>query len=382
MTTTNSFFDESKEQSLVKTTIVAKYFWAWANVIVGVQKRTGRGDRIAYIDLFAGPGRYKDGSKSTPLRILEQAIDNDELRKRLVSIFNDVDERNSNSLIEAIAEIPGIETLRFPPKVDSKSVGSEIVQFFESMRLVPTLFFVDPWGYKGLSLRLVNSVLKDWGCDCIFFFNYNRINMGLGNEFVAASMNELFGEERADNLRKRLEGISPTDREFAVVEELAAALKSMGGEFVLPFCFKNDVGTRTSHHLIFVSKNFLGYEIMKDIMAKESSTLEQGVPSLQYCPADKRFPLLFELNRPLDELQDLLVARFSGRTLTMDEVYQEHNVGTRFIKKNYKDALKALEELGRIRADPPAVAQRGEKNRPRGTFADHVIVTFPDLTHG
>ena len=25
------------------------------------------GKKIAYIDLFAGPGRYKDGTKSTPL---------------------------------------------------------------------------------------------------------------------------------------------------------------------------------------------------------------------------------------------------------------------------------------------------------------------------
>ncbi len=55
---------------------------------------------------------------------------------------------------------------------------------FEQMNLVPTFFFVDPWGYKGLSLRLINSVLKNWGCDCIFFFNYTRINMGLENELV------------------------------------------------------------------------------------------------------------------------------------------------------------------------------------------------------
>ena len=80
-------------------------------------------------------------------------------------------------------------------------MGEEIVKMFEEMSLVPTLFFVDPWGYKGLSLRLVNSVLKDWGCDCIFFFNYNRINMGLSNPFVKEHMNALFGEERAEEFR-------------------------------------------------------------------------------------------------------------------------------------------------------------------------------------
>jgi hypothetical protein len=39
---------------------------------------------------------------------------------------------------------------------------------------------------------------------------------------------------------------------------------------------------------------------MKDIMAKESSTDDQGVPSLTYSPADASMPLLFSLQRPLD----------------------------------------------------------------------------------
>lgn len=71
----NSFFEEQKEQSLVKSTIVAKYFDVWANVIVSVQKRYPRHkQKIAYIDLFAGPGRYEDGTQSTPLKILTNAI--------------------------------------------------------------------------------------------------------------------------------------------------------------------------------------------------------------------------------------------------------------------------------------------------------------------
>jgi len=67
----STFFDESTDQSQVKTAIVSKYFWAWAHVISPFAKK--RGTRIAYIDLFTGPGRYKDGTKSTPLLILEQA---------------------------------------------------------------------------------------------------------------------------------------------------------------------------------------------------------------------------------------------------------------------------------------------------------------------
>ena len=177
-------------------------------------------NRIAYIDLFAGPGRYGDGTKSTPILVLEKAIQHPDMRQRLVTIFNDKNPANANSLQQAIDQLPGIETLKFKPQVNTNEVGEKIVTMFEQMRLVPTLFFVDPWGYKGLSLRLINSVLKDWGCDCIVFFNYNRINMGLTNAAVTEHMNALFGAQRADALRQRLEPMSTSARELLVVETL------------------------------------------------------------------------------------------------------------------------------------------------------------------
>ena len=103
----------------------------------------------------------------------------------------------------------------------------------------------------------------------------------------------------------------------------------MGGKFVLPLTFKDENGLRTSHHLIFVSKNVKGYEIMKQIMAKESSISEQGVASFTYCPADERMPLLFELSRPLEDLQTLLLGKFAGQTLAMIQIYERHHVDTR-----------------------------------------------------
>lgn len=369
----SSFFEESKEQSQVKSEIVAKYFWAWAKVIIPSAKR--HTNKIVYIDLFAGPGRYKDGAKSTPILILERAIQDADMRKMLVTIFNDVDVNNKRSLETAINSIPNISALKYKSQVYNEEVGEQIVKMFEQMRLVPTLFFVDPWGYKGLSLRLINSVLKDWGCDCIFFFNYNRINMGLHNEAVEEHMNALFGEERADKLREKLEPMLPQDRELTIVEEIAQALKEMGGKYVLPFRFKNDHGNRTSHHLVFVTKHVRGYEIMKEIMAKESSSTQQGVPTFEYNPATHNQPLLFELSRPLDELADMLLSEFAGRRMAMVEVYNQHHVGRRYIKYNYKEALAKLEIEGKIKCRPRAKLRR--KRKGKTTFSDKVTVTFP-----
>ena len=51
------FFDEQTEQSEIKAALVAKYFPAYMRVIGSAQRQYG-GDRIAYIDRLAGPGRY------------------------------------------------------------------------------------------------------------------------------------------------------------------------------------------------------------------------------------------------------------------------------------------------------------------------------------
>lgn len=369
---TNNFFDNSTEQSVVKALLVRKYFEAWARVMIATQKRhPNHAQKIAYLDLFAGPGQYEDGTESTPLLILRKAIENNDIRQRLVTVFTDKDKTNVESLQRHVAALPEIDSLCHKPQIAHMVVEEDIVQKFESMKLVPTLFFVDPWGYKGLSLQLINAVIgNNFGCDCIFFFNYNRVNAGLYNDKVEHHMNALFGTARADKLRCQLEHLSPSVREIAVVEELSQALREGTPErYVLPFTFKNERGTRTSHHLIFVSKHVLGYDIMKGIMAGESSNSNQGVATFEYNPADIRSPLLFELARPIDDLAEMLLKTFAGQTLTMKQIFERHNVGTPFISKNYKDVLQQLEQAGQIQATPA--------KRRKGTFGDSVLVTFP-----
>ena len=89
------FFDEQLDQSDAKARIIQKYFFAWANVIIPTAKAMS--NKIGYFDLYAGPGRYKDGAKSTPLLILEQAIANPTMASMLVTMFNDADEDQTTS---------------------------------------------------------------------------------------------------------------------------------------------------------------------------------------------------------------------------------------------------------------------------------------------
>jgi|GEM_PF-5160272 len=56
--------------------------------MLGSQKKyPHQTQKMAYINLFAGPGRYDDQSKSTPLLVLETIINSPELADRVVTFF-------------------------------------------------------------------------------------------------------------------------------------------------------------------------------------------------------------------------------------------------------------------------------------------------------
>ena len=347
-----------------------KYFFAWAQVIMPTAKE--QGGKIAYIDLYAGPGRYKDGAASTPLLILQTAIKHPTISQMLVSYFNDAELDNTTTLEKEISKLPNIGKLKYPPVIRCGEIDDEAERYFDETRLIPAFSFVDPFGYKGLSLKIVRGVIKDWGCDCVFFFNYNRINAGISNEIVTTHIDALFSKARADKLRVALPGLPPNLREAAILNELVDEIKNLGGTYVLPFTFKNGAGSRTSHKLIFVSKNFKGYEIMKDIMAKESSTEDEGVPSFTYSPADATMPLLFSLAQPMSKLRENLLNHFAGHEVTFDHIYKVHSIDTPYVKKNYREAIKKLEEDNLI----SAYSENG--TRRKGTYPDHVHIKFPE----
>ena len=253
------------------------------------------------------------------------------------------------------------------------------MSFLERTALPPTFLFADPYGYKGHSLRLIRAAIKDLGCDCLLFFNYNRILPALLNDLVEGHMDDLFGEARAKELRARIAAMPRRPRrrkEEAVIEGLTGAIQDVGGEYVVSLRFLKDRGRRTSHHLIFVSKHPKGYEIMKDIMAAESSFCEQGVPSYTFWPTDEMAPTLPLERRLLDELEAMLPGDFAGSCLAMKDVFLRHHIGMPYVKKNYKEALRNLEARGAVKVSPPAKKRRKGRDG-KLSFPDDALVTFP-----
>ena len=89
----------------------------------------------------------------------------------------------------------------------------------------------------------------------------------------------------------------------------------MGGKFVLPFRFRNADGARerritcSSCRSTFAATRSCGTSCTthshKDVKASQS---------FEYNPADARWPSLFDLLRPLDDLEDMLLTDCAGKT--------------------------------------------------------------------
>ena len=188
-------------------------------------------------------------------------------------------------------------------------------------------------------------------------------------------MDSLFGRELAEDVRERMENLDPYQRELCIVEAYCQVL-SKDGRYVLPFRFKSESGKRTSHHLIHVTKHSRGYTIMKDVMYRESSEKVQGVASFEYNPAFGEQGILFEYARPLDELENRLLNEFSGQKITVQRLFDEHNIGKRYVMKNYKDVLRSMFD----REIVTAYRENGKKIT-RG-FPEDIVVVFPETRNG
>ncbi|MDP9023896.1 MAG: three-Cys-motif partner protein TcmP [Candidatus Eremiobacteraeota bacterium] len=377
-TATEGFFEVRDPQNKHKTEIIEDFFKAYAAIILTVVSE------IDYVDLYAGRGFYdrcaSDPSligpiDATPLRILRAIIANERFSRSVRTWFNEGLPANVADLRTAIAGLPGIETLAHVPLVTEGVVNDRLAARLRERMDVPTFFFLDPFGYVGITRQLLQTALtKSWGCDIAFFFNYKRINMNLGTNIFDSHLIALFGDQRLSTLRAELQRIEDVDdREDLVLASLQEALKEIGARYFLRYRFRYPDG-KTSHHLVFVTTHRKGHDAMKDRMAAHSAKSPDGVPYFEFVPGTPRQgqPGLFDThvltpprNFPysIRSLANKIYNRYRGRTFRIDTIFQAHSVGLPYTIQNFRAAILDLQDrrlATLLRQSTGAAPKRGQ----------------------
>lgn len=271
--TTDGFFAVQKEKSRVKTLIVTEFLKAYFPII-----NAAFGKDIWYIDLFCGPGRYEDGSPSTPLALLDvvEHFKGDQIRQSLRIVFNDHDPKLIAALQKNISTHPVIPKLKYVPEIlNLKAADVDLWAYTKEDN--PIFSFVDPWGYKDVSTKQVWSLVRNIGSDCVLFFNSDRIlqdiNKPSNKTDFQQIFGDLFGQAKAVQTNPHLSQRQKAEKFLTLFSQnlyqtVRQESRNKMRIFILPFYVEADDKEKTSHYIVFISKSHKAIQEMRKVMIK------------------------------------------------------------------------------------------------------------------
>ena len=337
---TDEFFRIPRTPSEVKSEILNSYFKAWAAILLVALRKRIKVQSLSYIDLFSGPGYYENGDPSTPIKILNSINENQLFNQKIKTFFNDNDPKLAAQLDTNIKRLPYFAELNHRSVVLNKETNKDLLLSFlnSNSSNSPSLTFIDPFGYKGVSAELCKLAVKNWGSDLFMLFNFNRIRSGIRNSTVTHLMKDLFGD-KLETILSSYDSLNKVQREEFILNQFMSHFTDKGYkglQFKVEFNDKN----ATSHYLLFVSKVEIAYFKMKEIMSKYSDYQPDGIPWMAVNNS-KTQDLFSEYS--ISKLKFELVQnkeKYSG--LTVDDIYRKHSLGTPYIKENYKSVFNEL----------------------------------------
>jgi three-Cys-motif partner protein len=348
------FFKKKRETSEIKSEIFIKYFKFWCGILLHGQKYK-QINEVIYIDLFSGPGYYEDQEPSTPIKILNSIFKTNgqkiDLNISVKTFFNDSNSGLIAQLEKNINELEYYPNLVHKPvllnKVASRTLLTSLLK-----KNVPSLTFIDPFGYT-FSMQMLLDSVREWGSDLFMLFNLNRIRAAIMNPTVEKLMNEIFQNELNEIRDYYLKETNPHKREDYILDKFEKLFRDKGYflfKFKINFLEKNS----TSHYLILVTKVKIAYNSMKDIMSKYSDYQPDGVPL--FATNTISTPLFFDdlATYSILKLKDDLIKNSNRYNyMVLEDIFLEHSINTNYIKVNYKSAIELLLNETKIKIENP-----------------------------
>lgn len=346
-----------------KHAILRRYLRAWQAILT-----QGGFKDLAYIDGFAGPGRYAGGEEGSPLIALRGAIELYRERSsmpRLFFLFVESDPERRRSLENMIGSLSPIDG-RIRVKVAEQQTFEEAFDafhgFYESRRrpLPPTFAFIDPFGWR-IPFAIIQRIMSYPRCEVLVNFMYEAINRFIGHPEPGQQKNfdALFDTPR---WRSALDARTARERNRCLHDLYEEQLRTQARvRFVRSFEMKNDKDV-TDYYLFHCTSSLTGLRKMKEAMWHVDQTGE-------FTFSDATNPnqlVLFERAPRFDLLRQSILERFSGQRVKLGDLEEYVLAQTAFRETHYKRVLRDLEL-----SDPPRmIVTPCARPRRRGTYAD------------
>ena len=326
-----------------KHAILIRYMKAWLSILGQGARRAGYRAHLTIVDAFAGRGRYTTDDPGSPLLlrdiagrvITDDRVDNVDL----IYIENDPD--NCAALADELREAGSVSgVIESGPYRDTfEKVAPRVIELLRSTGNA-SFWFIDPFGYAGVPLDLVQHILHLRRAEVFITLMVRDMRRFLDSpphQQAIARMMNLYGTELADAIDrvKRAD-----DGAQALRDVYVERLESVGGAgtflYVISVRVAEDGPGDTVYYLIHASSDAKGKREMKKAIfeatgglnavygAKDPTEIFEATGQVaMFSPAEER-----EQRIDYAGLRQLLRVKFAGRCVEyeglQDEVAADH----------------------------------------------------------
>jgi three-Cys-motif partner protein len=339
------------EHTAAKHAILIRYMKAWLPIL-------GRySNRLVIVDAFAGRGRYTTTDPGSPLLLRDLAgrviADQRVTEAELFYIESNLSNWEELRGELTSAEVP-LGVLENPPVHDTfERAAPAIVNTVRGTQAVrPSFWFVDPFGFAGLPLALINLILSPSRSEVLITLMVRDINRFLDRPNHQQADAELFGL-RGDELLAAIERVKRApSRTQALrdlyVERLEATVPNGRARFVTSVGVTERGASDIVYFLVHASGHPLGKREMKEAIWEATGELNAVVGARLAAETAGQQDMFsgVEVRETLVNylaLRRLLLERFAGRRIEYGILLNEAAIGHEFdgaIDRHIKTALE------------------------------------------
>ncbi|GAI54928.1 unnamed protein product, partial [marine sediment metagenome] len=133
--------------------------------------------------------------------------------------------------------------------------------------LIPSFFFVDPFGFSGIPFRIITRILSHPGTEVFFTFMVRDIARFIQLPELEETFNSLFGTDKWKSILA-----SSQKPEVALIDLYREQLHEVAkAKYSWPFKVYTSEKVQTLYYLLHATNNYKGHSIMKEIMFNQSA---------------------------------------------------------------------------------------------------------------
>lgn len=342
-----------------KHEILRRYLNAWFPILKQVNP-----SGLNYIDGFAGPGVYSKGEDGSPVIAIKTALEHRLPLPGISFIFIEKDKATASKLESVLSnkfpKLPG-STEYEVYHGEFAEVITRILDDFDlkGKTIAPTFTFVDPFGYSGFPMSILDRLMKPNATELLITFMASRIRRFL-DPLHESAMDLLYctpdwRNARAMNAKQRID--------FLLNLYVECLKRNTNAKHVMTFEMA-DNNRDTIYYLIFVTKHSKGCEVMKEAMWTVDRTGTYRF--FDYADGVRRFEMSESNPEWAEHAKALIVENFRGKSISIEDL-QEFFRPTPFLWRKRK-LLVPLEDSGSI--------ARVDGRTRRRTYPEGCVITF------